>query len=82
MFCEYKDILGQPGTGLHSYRVFDFAIFDIIGTILIGYMISRLFDIKPLYAIMFTFLVGCFLHWIFCVDTTFMVYLYRCLGHS
>ena len=29
--CEYKNILGLPNTGLHSFRVFDFAIVDVTG---------------------------------------------------
>ena len=33
-FCKYKDILGIPKTGLHSYRVFNIAIMDVVFTFL------------------------------------------------
>ena len=26
MFCEYKDIFGKVGEGVHSYRIFNIAI--------------------------------------------------------
>ena len=31
--CKYKDILGKPGQGVHSYRIFNIAIVDVILTI-------------------------------------------------
>ena len=35
-FCKYKDILGKPKTGLHSYRVFNVAIVDVLFTVLLA----------------------------------------------
>ena len=32
IFSQYKDILGLPREGIHSIRVFDYAIIDIIMT--------------------------------------------------
>ena len=31
-FCKYKDVLGEPKKGLHSYRVFDIAVMDVLLT--------------------------------------------------
>ena len=39
-FCKYKDSLGRPNEGLHSYRIGGFAIFDIILTLILALIIS------------------------------------------
>ena len=39
MLCEYKNIFGNIKEGIHSYRVFNLAIFDIIFTIIGSYII-------------------------------------------
>ena len=31
--CEYKDYFGALGKGVHSYRIFNFAIVDVIMTL-------------------------------------------------
>lgn len=70
--CKYKDVLGKPNEGLHSYRFLNIAIFDVLGTILIAYALSFLFTYKyafPIIALLL-FLLGIILHWAFCVNTT------------
>lgn len=67
--CQYKDTFGEPGKGLHSYRIFNIAIVDVIFTILAGYLLS--FYIGTFRNnVIFLFLLGILLHKIFCVDTT------------
>ena len=72
LLCEYKDILGKPGEGFHSRRIGGFALGDIIGTIIIGIIIAIVFHVNIFAAVFGTFAVGTFMHWLFCVDTTFM----------
>ena len=31
--CEYKDFFGESGKGVHSYRIFNIAIVDVIMTL-------------------------------------------------
>jgi len=31
--CEYKDYFGESGKGVHSYRIFNFAIVDVMMTL-------------------------------------------------
>ena len=69
-FCRYKNILGIPGQGSHSYRIFNIAIFDVIGTLIIAYIFTKIFDVPLWFAFIFWFVIGIFLHKIFCVDTT------------
>jgi hypothetical protein len=35
-FCKYADIFGKPGTGLHSFRLYDFAVVDVLLTVALG----------------------------------------------
>ena len=60
--CKYKDSLGKPNEGVHSYRVLDIAIVDVIMTLIIGSIFN--FNIFNL------FLLGIISHRLFCVRTT------------
>jgi hypothetical protein len=68
--CKYKNYLGIPNQGIHSYRVLDIAIIDVFATIIIGILVSCFFKISYLYSIIFLFLLGIILHRLFCVRTT------------
>jgi hypothetical protein len=68
--CKYKYALGVPGKGIHSYRLFGVAIADVIMTIIGSFIISYLFKLPFLYVTLFVFILGIFLHRIFCVRTT------------
>ena len=74
--CQYKDILGKPGKGIHSYRLFGLAIADVIMTILAAYIIAYMFKIQFRYSFIGLFIVGIALHRIFCVQTTIDVFLF------
>jgi hypothetical protein len=67
--CKYKNIFGDVNTGAHSYRVFDFAIVDIIGTIIGAYIIYRLTGYNFNKILISLFILGIILHKIFCVKT-------------
>jgi hypothetical protein len=68
--CAYKDALGKPGKGIHSYRLFGVAIADVILTIL-GAMLIAYFSKYDFYKILIAlFILGIILHRLFCVRTT------------
>jgi hypothetical protein len=67
---EFSDILGKPNEGIHSYRIFNLAIVDIIATIVGSSIISYLFKINFLNTLLFLVILAIILHRIFCVDTT------------
>ena len=71
-FCKYKDILGKPGEGLHSYRVFNIAIVDVLLTILLAKFIQYYImeETDFLLILICCFIMGIILHRIFCVRTT------------
>jgi hypothetical protein len=67
MLCKYKNIFGEENKGIHSYRLFNVAIVDVIGTIIIALLISRKHFLKILILL---FILGIILHRLFCVRTT------------
>lgn len=68
--CKYKDILGKPNQGVHSYRIFDIAIIDVLLTIIAAYILSIVTKYKFIYTLPFMFILGIISHRIFCVRTT------------
>jgi uncharacterized membrane protein len=68
--CKYKDALGIPGKGIHSYRIFNIAIADVIMTIVGAYVLSLIFKTPFIYTLIALFILGIILHRIFCVRTT------------
>lgn len=68
--CKYKNALGKPQKGIHSYRLFGVAIMDVIFTIIGAYLFSRFFGFSFLYTLIFLFVLGILLHRLFCVRTT------------
>ena len=68
--CKYKNALGKPGKGVHSFRIFGIAIVDVILTILAAYLIARFFKFNFGYTLLGLFVLGIILHRIFCVRTT------------
>ena len=64
------DIFGKPGEGVHSYRLFNLAIVDIIFTIVGAYLISGFINKSFLTTLIILFLIGIILHRIFNVKTT------------
>lgn len=74
--CKYKNALGVPGKGIHSYRVFNIAIADVIMTLIGAYIISRIFKISFLWTSVGLFITGIILHRLFCVKTTIDKFLF------
>jgi len=74
--CKYKDALGVPGKGIHSYRIFNIAIADVIMTIIGAYILSLIFKTPFLYTLIALFVLGIILHKIFCVRTTIDKFLF------
>lgn len=68
--CKYKDALGVPGKGVHSIRFAGVAIVDVIMTVVGAFMISSVYGWPFVNVTGILFLLGIFLHWLFCVPTT------------
>ena len=66
---EYKDILGKPKQGVHSYRILDVALTDYLMTIVGAFIISYYTEIPVIITTIGLFTVGILLHIIFGVPT-------------
>ena len=70
LLCKYKDSLGIPNKGIHSYRFLNLAIMDVIMTIIAAMLISYFFKKSFIYVSTILFVLGIILHRLFCVRTT------------
>ena len=71
--CPFRNIFGQPRQGSHSYRIFDFAIVDILGTFILVFLIWLLLGKKHFFVILLViFIIAELLHYMFCVETKVM----------
>lgn len=74
--CKYQNIFGKPNKGIHSIRIFNIAIFDVLSTIILGillqFLLLRLFSfyIDLFIILIILFSLGIVLHRLFCVRTT------------
>ena len=77
--CKYKDIFGAPNTGVHRYRILDIAIVDVVSTIILALVISLIFNLNFLLVLLITLIIGEIMHYMFCVETTFIKYFNKML---
>jgi hypothetical protein len=68
--CLYKDLFGRPREGAHSYRIFDIAVVDVAATVVVAYVIARIFGVVFWKSLVVLFIVGILSHRAFCVRTT------------
>ena len=67
---QYKNILGEPNMGIHSYRFLGVAIMDVIQSIIGAFVISYIIKQSFWLVLLIIFLLGITLHRIFGVRTT------------
>ena len=75
MLCNYpgtKEIFGEVGKGVHSYRIFDIAIVDVLSTLIGAYFLQKNFfqEYSFTQVMVSLFILGIILHRLFCVRTT------------
>lgn len=74
--CKYKNILGVPGKGFHKHFGVGFAILDLLATIIIAYVLSKIIGKSFLKVFLSIMIIATFLHWLFCVKTKLNVFFY------
>jgi len=71
MLCQYKNIFGKVGEGVHSYRIFNIAIVDVLLTVLAAFIVHYFVPKYKVTTILLSlFGLGIIMHRIFCVRTT------------
>lgn len=68
--CSLKNMFGKPGYGVHSIRIFDIAIVDLLLTILISWLLARYFNRNFWLILGIVLVIGIISHRLFCVRTT------------
>ena len=64
------NLLGAPGTGIHSIRIFDLAVMDIVFTFVLAYVIKMIIKQNYFIILICCFILGILLHRLFGVRTT------------
>lgn len=79
--CQYKDLFGKPREGLRIYRIFDIAVYDVVVTVVIAWILCWVINqyilpgleiryrIPVLPFLLCVFLLGIAAHRAFCVRT-------------
>ena len=71
MFCEYSEIFGKVNEGVHSYKIMNIAMVDVIATIIVAYLINMIYNDWPFaYILGGLFVLSIIMHRLFCVRTT------------
>jgi hypothetical protein len=68
--CKYKKLFGAPDTGVHSFRIFNIAVVDVLLTILVAFIIAKIFHFRFDITLIVFFILGIIAHRVFCVRTT------------
>lgn len=71
MFCKYKDIFGKVNEGIHSIKIFNISVVDVLLTIFLAYIIQLAVPSSSfIYVLIILFIIGIISHRLFCVRTT------------
>jgi len=74
--CNYSNIFGTPNEGVHSIRIFNVAVVDVLATVLVAWLLTKYY-VGPKYGLKFwhvlliLLILGFVMHRLFCVRTTF-----------
>ena len=79
MLCDYSGLIGKVGEGIHSYRIFNIAVMDVVITMIGAYFLQTKLFINYSYCevLMGIFLVGIIFHRLFCVRTTVDKFIFK-----
>jgi hypothetical protein len=66
---KYKNAFGKPGEGLRRFRIFNIAIFDVLVTMIIVYLLCWFTKLPYWNSLFVIFILGIVLHRMFHVRT-------------
>ena len=67
--CQYKNIFGAPGTGVHATRIGGFAAVDVALTLILIVIIAAITGASLIATTVVVGLLAVLLHYLFCVQT-------------
>lgn len=68
MVCKYADIFGKPRESVHSIRLFDLAIVDVLATFLVA-LLCYFLGWNLWITFLILIIIGVIAHRLFCVNT-------------
>ena len=68
--CKYQNIFGAPNTGIHSIRIFNIAVVDLLLTIFLAILISNITKSDFIFIFIIVMIISILVHKLFCVKTT------------
>lgn len=74
-FKQFKDIIGAPGSGVHSYRFENTAIVDYFVTILLSMLLTKVTKIPLVLTTILLLVLGIVFHMLFGVNTSSVKFL-------
>ena len=74
--CKYSHVFGKENEGIHSVRLFNVAIFDVVGTIVFAFICASWFALDIWHVLLVLFAVSLIVHKLFCVNTTFTSFVF------
>jgi len=72
--CKYKNIFGESGTGIHSFKLFGVAVVDLFLTILVAQVTKKYNSYSFTQNLIGWLILGYALHRLFCVDDVTTIY--------
>jgi hypothetical protein len=71
--CKYRDIIGKPGEGLHSMRLFGLSVYDVVISLAFAIIGSWITGYSVVILATLIFVSGIIVHRLFCVNTALNV---------
>ena len=68
--CKYSEALGVPKQGFHAQRIAGVALWDVVGTLVLAWILRKFTHWSFLTCCVAMFASGIVLHRVFCVRTT------------
>lgn len=83
--CAYKNLFGEPNKGVHSIRIFNIAVVDVIATVILALVIHQFilegmlewYSVSIWWVLLGCFILGIITHRLFCVRTTVDKWLFQ-----
>jgi hypothetical protein len=76
----FRYALGEPGKGVHSYRIFGLAAWDLFLTVVGAVVLAYFFKSSIWFSFLILFTVGEIAHYVFCCPTAFLKLLIPTFG--
>jgi hypothetical protein len=76
IFKEYRHIFGKEDEGVHSIRLYNIAVVDVLLTVIFSIVISYTFNMNLIITLINMFLLAIIMHYLFGVKTTINNYMF------